>query len=663
MIKFLRGIKEDLDLGRFVKNETNQKAINFKDPLSFQREFAEYLNISSADPKYVGAIYDSCDIWGMWFAKAKFRLYKTTGRTVKEVKKHDVLKLFEDPNPMHPWWQIAYMLGPHLGFFGNFYIYKNRGKSGKIIGYQYLLPSLVTPQIKEGVGIHRYDYAVGENAVEIPPENIIHLVNPNPFNMFEGMPVIDAISDTATVNQLQMDYSKKFYENGGFLGLTFSTPHNMTKQNFDATLARLKQKFEGVDNSYEVNLMDNDLKPVKSAHNMQEMDITNQRRLTREDIFATFHIPKIMAGLGESVNRDTAESAIFTFTSGTIDPRLDYVDQVLTQFVQNEWKDKSLFIKHDILTPKDQESALTYYDTLSKLGALTINEMREEEGLNKFAHELADVPIINVGGALVRLDEGKQIGVEENQNNGNFSQDTEKSIQTKDYSPDWERFNIQHDVYRRKFESKIQGYADSQSRRVIEALKDQEIIGDIFNIEEEDVLLYQLLEIELWSIMKQGYRYGAVKYDFSPTINRDLMEDQMNELKKSTALVNKTIQRKIGELDNQTEEGIKGIYKSYDASKIAVTGTTGAFNAGLFKAMKDAGIKKKTWLSMRDGAVRNRKENHLMPDNGESIPIDQPFLLRNRIGEYDAMMYPGDPAGSPENIINCRCTVIGESDD
>jgi len=39
--------------------------------------------------------------------------------------------------------------------------------------------------------------------------------------------------------------------------------------------------------------------------------------------------------------------------------------------------------------------------------------------------------------------------------------------------------------------------------------------------------------------------------------------------------------------------------------------------------------------------------------NGQTVPIDQAF----RVGGEN-LMHPSDPAGSPENVINCHCVAI-----
>lgn len=57
----------------------------------------------------------------------------------------------------------------------------------------------------------------------------------------------------------------------------------------------------------------------------------------------------------------------------------------------------------------------------------------------------------------------------------------------------------------------------------------------------------------------------------------------------------------------------------------------------------------KQWVAVGDDKTR---EAHLHA-NGQIVPIDEPFIV-----DGEELMYPGDPNGSAENIINCRCTMI-----
>ena len=82
----------------------------------------------------------------------------------------------------------------------------------------------------------------------------------------------------------------------------------------------------------------------------------------------------------------------------------------------------------------------------------------------------------------------------------------------------------------------------------------------------------------------------------------------------------------------------------------ARTAMTGAQNAGRVERMKEAeemGIKvQKQWMSTLDSRTR---DSHRDMD-GEIADTDEEFS--------NGLEYPGDPAGDPREVYNCRCTLI-----
>lgn len=93
------------------------------------------------------------------------------------------------------------------------------------------------------------------------------------------------------------------------------------------------------------------------------------------------------------------------------------------------------------------------------------------------------------------------------------------------------------------------------------------------------------------------------------------------------------------------------------ARRNARTAVTSAHNAGTMdtlRAARDAGINvKKQWMSTHDDRTRGNNPrdmgNHVIMD-GETADIDAPFS--------NGCMYPGDPAGAPYEVYNCRCTMV-----
>ena len=75
----------------------------------------------------------------------------------------------------------------------------------------------------------------------------------------------------------------------------------------------------------------------------------------------------------------------------------------------------------------------------------------------------------------------------------------------------------------------------------------------------------------------------------------------------------------------------------------------------------------KEWVSVEDGRVRDFGEGDGVIDdfshramNGVQVPLDDPYEVPMALGLTEKLMYPGDPAGSAANIINCRCSQVYE---
>lgn len=76
----------------------------------------------------------------------------------------------------------------------------------------------------------------------------------------------------------------------------------------------------------------------------------------------------------------------------------------------------------------------------------------------------------------------------------------------------------------------------------------------------------------------------------------------------------------------------------------------GALAAGLRVQQREDGARlQKRWDSKEDSAVRPA---HRRAD-GQIRPMSQPFIVGG-----EALMAPGDPSGSPWNVINCRCKPL-----
>jgi len=115
----------------------------------------------------------------------------------------------------------------------------------------------------------------------------------------------------------------------------------------------------------------------------------------------------------------------------------------------------------------------------------------------------------------------------------------------------------------------------------------------------------------------------------------------------------------IDDLAARLQIACDGVYDNmsgYRAEMIARTETIRSVNYGAAETYKEEGVKQKEWLASPGGdAADVRPDHQIGVGYGEPyvVDIDKAFDIGG-----EELEYPGDPAGSAGNTINCRCTIM-----
>jgi len=94
-------------------------------------------------------------------------------------------------------------------------------------------------------------------------------------------------------------------------------------------------------------------------------------------------------------------------------------------------------------------------------------------------------------------------------------------------------------------------------------------------------------------------------------------------------------------------EATDGVYENMSKNRarvIARTETMSSVNTGQFEVYKGEGVTKKEFLATMDDRTRDAHADA----NGQIVGMDEPFNVGG-----EELQYPGDPAGSAENVIQC----------
>lgn len=105
-----------------------------------------------------------------------------------------------------------------------------------------------------------------------------------------------------------------------------------------------------------------------------------------------------------------------------------------------------------------------------------------------------------------------------------------------------------------------------------------------------------------------------------------------------------------GEDLGSIRERISSIYdeaEGFRAETIARTEVGTAQQFGRNEEMRQQGVQRKVWVAI----FSNTREDHEEAD-GQVVNVNDSFDVGS-----EHLAYPGDPAGSPENVINCQCSA------
>lgn len=140
-------------------------------------------------------------------------------------------------------------------------------------------------------------------------------------------------------------------------------------------------------------------------------------------------------------------------------------------------------------------------------------------------------------------------------------------------------------------------------------------------------LLTRTSENEVTMVISNGLFSGLTKDDIVDKINEQLVEIR-SEL-RAEIVAESTIH---GELE----------YGAIEETKVF--------------AEENNFVLKKEWIHHPEESNKPR-ESHAEAD-GQTVEVDDSFIV-----DGEELEFPGDPNGSPENIINCHCTTIFVQED
>ena len=534
----------------------------------------------------------------------------------------------------------------------------------------------------------------------------------NPADPYaRGLGMTEQLADEVETDEYMSKYSMAYFLNDASSGTILSAP-GATEEQRRRLQAQWNKQFRGVHNAHATAVVNGELSVVKVSDSRKEMAFTESRKDIRDSINQHYNIPPEILGIVENSNRATATQAKIIYAENILTPRLLARQVAVNQQLVACWG-AGMEYRYDDIVPEDQEYKLLLTKDGVSLGAITLNEWREMNGMD--AMDGGDVLTPPYSVVMMRPKDILTQGVRQNvgfpeQNatitpsvtahNAPFAsappldaQEAQRpETKATGHRRDAQRiFDAEQRARENLLKQQLDRYFANQARAIVTALYGEtkadgdgwleEVIGQIggkTGVEKPwivDLLQHELGSLIDWGtqrialerIMRPAWmtafdagaeaaeRVNGVTAVQQPMMTRALIERGMERLDAIEATTRKEIARSLAEgvvagesnrqLTQRVQDRMPGV-QAGRAEVIALTEVHTSIQAGNLEQLKAAGFVTKKWSAVMDGDTRDAHRDI----NGQERPIDERFS--------NGLLYPGDPSGPPEQIINCRCVLM-----
>lgn len=617
---------------------------------------------------------------------------------------HEFAKLLDFPNPYMSGYQLRQYTVAARKLMGNAYWYLEKFGKSEVQEIWPLIPDKVRPVASKEKLIDHYLYYVGGRPTRLEYNEVIHFKTMNPSSLIYGQGDLSAAKTTVITDIFAQVWNKSFFGNAARPDAVLETDSALDEDVRKRVMQSWKDMHSGPTKHGKTAVLEQGLKYSRVSESTKDMDFVNLRKDMRTEILAAFGVPPSVVGVLEYANYSNMEQQFKAFWTNTLLPEMRDIEETLTIRARQITFDFKTVFQADLSKVAALQPDMKMLSETTQIfvnSGVPINQVIDALDL-PFQHvEGGDVPRASAG-APVDTTVVKQITPDPTP-----STVEKKKIVSAVREAEWKVFDSFFRQHEGKFKSAMRGFFAGQKRRVIASLGTHSVLftnelkrfseiqlqdfGDHKDIQE---MLTKSIEDSVRVIFNFDNEKDAMRkptgrlikgtyFDFAVRQAGKLgLDFNLNDpvalawiKAKESKLVQEVTQFTLESLtDDVTDAVQEAIAAGFDAGetiasitdridavyefavegrseRIARTEVVSASNAGNMDALTKAGVSNKEWLSSRDEKVR---ETHDTLD-GATVGIGEDFISSN--GAH--LSFPGDPSGPAEEIINCRCVVVG----
>ena len=317
-------------------------------------------------------------------ASLPWHVYRKTEDGREPAQSHPVHWLLNNqPNPEQTAFAFRETLMAHALTWGNGFAEIERDMSGRVSGLLPITPDRVTPR-RTPAGELVYEVRGDDVGLRfVPAAQMLHLHGLG-WDGLVGYSPVTMAARSIGLAIAQDTFSQSFYGNGTTFGGLVEVPANMSSEQIRMTENYLNEQHKGPDKAFKVRVVANGMKYTNIGMPLTDAQFIESRKFSVTEVARWYRVPPHkIADLERSTNNNIEHQSI-EFVTDTIIPWVRRLEQEADIKLFGARAVGNVYTKFAVnaLMRGDSKARAEFYRTMTQIGVLSVNEVRDLEELN-----------------------------------------------------------------------------------------------------------------------------------------------------------------------------------------------------------------------------------------------------------------------------------------
>lgn len=375
-------------LRSMIETRSNELVSDIKDPSAWLMQSligaaqnATGIPVTPLRAMGVASVFACVRVLSDTIGTLPLNLMQKDGRSSRPAVGHRLYSVLHDmPNEEMTSTDVRSAMQANLSLRSNCYAEILRDLDGDAIGIYPVESSKV--DVYRNTATKKLQYRFLESGSVLPAKDIVH-IRSNTFNGLLGVDLLGSVRECIALAIALQDNAAKFFGNGSRPGGVLEHPASLS----EAAQERLRNQIEsqtGGKNLYRMLVLEEGLKYVAQRSENKDSQFDESRQAQDLNICRVFGVPPHKIGITSGQPRANVEQDNLSFISETIRPICIRWEQTLNaKLLSAEERDQGFYIEFDLdaLAGSDLKSRFDSYAVARQWGWLSVNDIRELEGL------------------------------------------------------------------------------------------------------------------------------------------------------------------------------------------------------------------------------------------------------------------------------------------